>query len=192
MLLGRFSHVRLCTTLWTTACQAPLSVGFSRQEYWSGLLCPPPAIFSTLGSNPCLLHCRKTLYHWATREAPGNNLLNYNKNYSRKDNRIRDFTMHSLQYGVRNLKTTDGLSWWLSGKESACQCRRHGFDPWSRKILHVAEQLSPCPTTIEPVLKSSRTTTPETTCHNCWCPSTLEPLIHSQRSHCSEKPKDHN
>ena len=29
-------------TLWTVACQAPLSMEFSRQEYWSGLLCPPP------------------------------------------------------------------------------------------------------------------------------------------------------
>ena len=28
--------------LWTIACQAPLSMGFSRQEYWSGLPCPPP------------------------------------------------------------------------------------------------------------------------------------------------------
>ena len=27
-----------------------------------------------------------------------------------------------------------GLLWWLSGKESACQCRRHGFNPWIRKI----------------------------------------------------------
>ena len=27
---------------WTVDCQAPLSMGFSRQEYWSGLLCPPP------------------------------------------------------------------------------------------------------------------------------------------------------
>ena len=27
-----------------------------------------------------------------------------------------------------------GLPWWLSGKESACQCRRHGFSPWVRKI----------------------------------------------------------
>jgi len=27
-----------------------------------------------------------------------------------------------------------GLSWWLSSKESASQCRRHGFDPWVRKI----------------------------------------------------------
>ena len=30
------------TTRWTVACQAPLSMGFSRHEYWSGLLCPAP------------------------------------------------------------------------------------------------------------------------------------------------------
>ena len=36
------SHVRVFTTPWTVAHQAPLSLGFSRQEYWSGLLCPPP------------------------------------------------------------------------------------------------------------------------------------------------------
>jgi len=28
-----------------------------------------------------------------------------------------------------------GLPWWLTGKESTCQCRRHGFDPWVGKIL---------------------------------------------------------
>ena len=32
----------LLVTLWTVACRAPLSMGFSRQEYWSGLPCPPP------------------------------------------------------------------------------------------------------------------------------------------------------
>ena len=42
LLLCRFSHVQLCATLWTVAFQAPLSVGFSRQEYWRGLPCPPP------------------------------------------------------------------------------------------------------------------------------------------------------
>ena len=36
------SHVRLCATPWTAARQSPLSMGFSRQEYWSGLPCPPP------------------------------------------------------------------------------------------------------------------------------------------------------
>ena len=39
---NRFSHVQLFATLWTIACQAPLSVGFSRQEHWSGLPFPPP------------------------------------------------------------------------------------------------------------------------------------------------------
>ena len=41
-LLSCFSHVPLFATLWTVAHQAPLSMGFSRQEYWSGLPCPPP------------------------------------------------------------------------------------------------------------------------------------------------------
>ena len=36
------SVVRLCDPPWTVAHQAPLSVGFFRQEYWSGLPCPPP------------------------------------------------------------------------------------------------------------------------------------------------------
>ena len=39
-VLSRFSHVRVSVTLWTMACQAPLSMGFSRQEYWSGLPFP--------------------------------------------------------------------------------------------------------------------------------------------------------
>ena len=37
-----FSCVRVLMTLWTITHQAPLSMGFSRQEYWSGLPCPPP------------------------------------------------------------------------------------------------------------------------------------------------------
>ena len=36
------SRVQLFVTPWTVACQEPLSMGFSRQEYWSGLPCPPP------------------------------------------------------------------------------------------------------------------------------------------------------
>ena len=38
-----------------------------------------------------------------------------------------------------------GLPWWLSGKESACQCRKHKFDPWSGKIPHASEQVSHVP-----------------------------------------------
>ena len=39
-MLSHFSRVRLFVTLWTVAHQAPLSMGFSREEYWSGLPCP--------------------------------------------------------------------------------------------------------------------------------------------------------
>ena len=41
-MLSHFSHVQLFATLWTVAHQAPLSMVFSRQGYWSGLPCPPP------------------------------------------------------------------------------------------------------------------------------------------------------
>ena len=39
-------------TLWTLAHQAPLSMGFSRQEFWSGLLCPPPGDLPDPGIDP--------------------------------------------------------------------------------------------------------------------------------------------
>ena len=40
--LSRFSRVQLFVTAWTVACQAPLSMGFSRQKYRDGLPCPSP------------------------------------------------------------------------------------------------------------------------------------------------------
>ena len=46
---------KLCPTLatpWTVACQAPLSMGFSRQEYWSGLPFPSPGNLPDLGTEP--------------------------------------------------------------------------------------------------------------------------------------------
>ena len=72
-MLSCFSHVWFLATLWTVAHQGPLSMGSSRQEYWSGLPCPPQGIFPTQGWNPRLLqllHCRRILYPWATGEAP--------------------------------------------------------------------------------------------------------------------------
>ena len=42
LLLSRFSRVQLCATPWTAAHQALLSLGFSRQEHWSGLPFPSP------------------------------------------------------------------------------------------------------------------------------------------------------
>ena len=43
-VLSHFSHIQLSATLWTMAFQAPLSMGFSRQEYWSGVPFPSPGM----------------------------------------------------------------------------------------------------------------------------------------------------
>ena len=56
------SHVQLFATLWTIGHQAPLSMGFSRQGYWSGLPCPPPGDLPNPGIGTrvslCLLYCQ--------------------------------------------------------------------------------------------------------------------------------------
>ena len=65
-------------------------------------------------------------------------------------------------------RTLTGLPWWRSGWESACQCSGHGFEPWSGKIPHAAEQLGPWATTIEP--------------------ARLEPVLRNKRGRDSERP----
>ena len=59
------SHVKLFATLWTVACQTPLSMELSRQEYWSGLPFPP-GILSNQGLNPHILY----LLHWQADSLP--------------------------------------------------------------------------------------------------------------------------
>ena len=61
-----------------------------------------------------------------------------------------------------------GLPWWRSGWESVCQCRGHGFEPWSGKIPHAAEQLGLWATTTEP--------------------ARLEPVLRNKRGRDSERP----
>ena len=63
-MLSHFGHVRLCATPWNVACQAPLSMGFSRQEYWSGLPCLLEGYLPTQGSNTYLL------FHWQVGSLP--------------------------------------------------------------------------------------------------------------------------
>ena len=65
-VLSHFGRAQLFATPWTMAHQAPLSVGFSRQEYWSGLPHPPPEDLPNQGLNPCLLH----LLHWQAGSLP--------------------------------------------------------------------------------------------------------------------------
>ena len=54
-VLSCFSRVQLFATLWTVALQAPLSMGFSRQEDWSGLPCAPPGELPYPGIKPSSL-----------------------------------------------------------------------------------------------------------------------------------------
>ena len=65
-----------------------------------------------------------------------------------------------------------GLPWWHSRWESACQCRGHGFEPWSGKIPHAVEQLGPWATTTEPAC--------------------LEPVLCNKRGRDSERPAHHD
>ena len=59
---SHFSHVQLFATLWIVTWQTPLSMGFSRQEYWGGLQFPPPEDLP----DPCLL----CLLHWQAGSLP--------------------------------------------------------------------------------------------------------------------------
>ena len=58
-------------TPWIRVRQAPLSMGFPKQEYWSGMPFPFPGIFLTQGSNPELLHCRRILNRLSHQGSPG-------------------------------------------------------------------------------------------------------------------------
>ena len=65
-VLSHFSRVRLFATLCTVACQASLSMGFSRQEYWSGLPFSPPGDLPNPGIEQHLL----VLLHWQVGSLP--------------------------------------------------------------------------------------------------------------------------
>ena len=69
-----YSHIQLFATLWTTSHQAPLSLGFSRHEYWSGLPCPPPGGLPPKdGTHVSWVSCigRQVLYNYHHLGSPG-------------------------------------------------------------------------------------------------------------------------
>ena len=68
-MLSCFTCVWPFASLWTVAHQVSLSMGFSRQEYWSGSLCPPPGDLQTC---ICLhlLHCRQIIYQLSYLGSP--------------------------------------------------------------------------------------------------------------------------
>ena len=57
-------------TTWIVDCKVPLSMGFRRQECWSGLPLPSPRDLPDPGIESCLLHCRQILYHLSHKGSP--------------------------------------------------------------------------------------------------------------------------
>ena len=64
------NHVRLFATSWTVVCQAPLSMEFFRQEYWSGWPFSSPDDCPERGIKPGPRHCRQILYHVSHQGSP--------------------------------------------------------------------------------------------------------------------------
>lgn len=83
---------KLCPTLatpWTVNCQAPLSMGFSRQKYWGRLPFPSPGHLSSPGIKLGLLHCRQIFYWLSYKRSPislrnSGNCLKLNKKNTKK------------------------------------------------------------------------------------------------------------
>lgn len=67
------------------------------------------------------------------------------------------------------------LPWWLSGKDSACQCGRSEFSPWSGRISHVMQRLSPC-------------SQPLTLCSGVQEPGLLSPRAATTKAHMACEP----
>ena len=93
-----------------------------------------------------------------------------------------------------HLKRLQGLPWWRSGWESACQCRGHRFEPWSGKIPHAAEQLGLWATTtepapLEPVLRNKRGRDSERPAHR---DEEWPPLAATRESPCTETKTQHS
>ena len=71
-MLSHFSHVQLFAILWTVAFQAPLFMGFSRQEYWSGFPFPSLGALPNPGIEPMSLVSPALAGGFFTTEPPGN------------------------------------------------------------------------------------------------------------------------
>ena len=106
-------------TLWTVACQAPLSMGFSRQEYWSGLPFPPPGDLPNPGVKPMspALQANSLPY-----ESPGKPPLNF-----KRQKNITNVLMTRYQFA--NAKSTNPL---------IQQHRGHDIEIKSLEISHLA------------------------------------------------------
>ena len=144
--LGR---VQLSATLWAVAYQAPLSTGFPRQEYWSGLPFPPPGDPPNQGSNPGLSHCGQTLYHLSHQ---GSSLMAQTVKHL---STMQEAWVQSLGGKIIWRRKWQSIPVLLPGKSHGCK-RVVGYSPWGRKESDTTERLhyslSPRNTDYAPVL----------------------------------------
>ena len=112
LLLSRFSRVRLCVTPWTAAHQAPLSLGFSRQEYWSRVPFPSPMHACMLG---CFSHVQLCVTPWMAahrlpcpQDSPG-------KNTEVGCNFLLQWHYHFSKYPVFSLMKWENISITFAG-----------------------------------------------------------------------------
>ena len=131
---------------WTVACQAPLSMGFSRQEYWSRLPCPPrgdlpnpgieprspalPGGFFT-SKPPGKPQSRSLLviyFIYSSVYMSGNQLILQYHAVSHHDEVI------TLSSSLRPHQVEKGVSLVVQWQRICLQCRRCWLDPWVRKI----------------------------------------------------------
>ena len=110
-MLSHFSRVWLCATLWTAAHQAPLSTGFSRQEYWSGLPFPSPVVYE-IASNT---------FHWFSIQIIKfkNDVLDDVSQFCRLGSWPARKTVfqHSIFSNIKNVKRNHWLWWSLLQKK---------------------------------------------------------------------------
>ena len=130
--LSHFSRVRLCLTPWTAAHQAPLSLGFSRQEQWSGLPLPSPVLESEVKVKS-LSRVRLLATPWtAAHQAP------LSMGFSRQEY-WSGVPLPSLKK-KKTKKNCLGILFIFPGKDKLHNLRRHGNQNKNRDLLSTEKQ----------------------------------------------------
>ena len=128
---------RSCLTLatpWTAACQATLSMGFSRQKYWSGLPFPPPGDLPNPGIKPkfpallevSLSHCRRIPHHLSHQGSP----------------RLLEWVAYPRSRGTSHPRNPAGVSCIAGRFFTSWAIRKPNFRP-SQSNSHLSSRVAP-------------------------------------------------
>ena len=150
-VLSRFSCVQLFETLWTVTHQAPRSMGFSRQEYWSRLPWPSPGDLPNQGWNQGLLHWQAGSLHYHHPGSP-----TYNTSLAARMVKhlptMRETWVQSLGWEdllEKEMATHSSLFAWKTprteepGRLQSMGSQRVGHD-WTTSLTHSNSLMHPC------------------------------------------------